>query len=1541
MIHARRNPSRKSILIKLIPGSADPGLLPSSTMIMEPSSQRSSCSSMSEAGSPHSDASSRHSIKIDQLFKVNEAISVELEDLECGKERWLEKLKLIEGRICSNMVQIDKWAAESKTKPGKIEVLDMSFETDTKVKEGFFSDVPFGRHLSLADLASVFKSYRGKRGNKSFHRPGNNLSYNMDLYLKGHEGSAKISKEGSPICSGSNTSSLEEGVIGIPESPSKERNLSQELVKISDSRRIVSKMGSVQANERKTDNLEVDNDLLQAEDVLHAEFSEFVSSEARRNLNIEDKLAQSGRNNSSARLETASKVDVEGDAKKETIGGPQEMTGGEYAAVNMHRRHSLLGSRATLSNDLVVSSEGDASSRGARRNSNIEDELAQSGRSSSSARLGTASKVDVEGNARKETTGSPQDVTVAEEMTGGEYAEVDMHTSREGRHSLLGSHTTLSSDIVQANIKLRQLKQQIVVIQGEKQSLKDALKQCEDSLQKAKLDTDKLKLQIEEFQGMLAYNQHALEGSRSDADTLRSENMRLQALLTDCQKRADSLNDALEKQKDHREKLLCRMESLKEAEHRVLVLERQSFVLSSELNYFKDALERTKQDVLVIEKKKGEVMLELSSCKQTLTEAQNSATLLLEERDNRTRECSEHKQNLARNQVQLITLEKENKKLHDSLADSRHALEKAAERHSSIEKERGELDEAYKDLIIKYKESQKHAFTLENEKSELETVLTHFKHALEETQQQVADLVEEKDYMESEFHEVKEALEEEKQHTVSLEEEKIALEARSCQYKDVIKETEQHVSTLQSALEGTLQRADALDHQIQRLRMEVKRLNEENESLHSFKCQQEAMCRDLEAQRHMLSSELESVQSKQQASVEALEKINSMYVSNVEELEKEKYHNQCLQHEKLLLEKDNADLKASLEKASQMHDAFEAEQKRIHGNLTETNCSLLRAIQELEALTVEHGNEAGALRIENAARECQMEGLMEQMQQKVAELERFSKLEGSFNQLSENFNAQESELKSVRDELKSVKLELAAKQIELEDERSAKEKSRQELIESAAAVERLKKDFYCVTSEREGLREAMQKEMVIKRQMMQRLHAECAHSKELEALLEQKQNDMFVHVEEERMEKEAALEELEAMKVHNEEIERDLCKLQAEVHMWEKVNDEKESILQVLHEEQFKSKELQEVLHLRGIEQESANRQREDERDAYECLLRELEQERRQRLQIEELLKLSITKEEEMVSALQAGREECVSLKKQIEEEELRYNELKTVLDSAKKEHETLEQEATSRRTVVQEPEDPEKHLSHQQHCNVTGNEKGIYLNPEWEGLKRDVSELLAKSRKLEEMLNILARDGMGGGSDDPICSVLSQEVKKLQLRVEGIGLQLNEAGYIINEKGESEPAHDVIDEGKDKETVNEKENENDPSPLLDGRSAFGSTDPELELLNIQDSGGKSIINIAQQAEEEIKRMKESTEMLHANLFDAHHNVIYDAASVLAELKSIRRHLNDMVTIDGGRKEEKKRATLFIPTAALSTSALAAVGILAFLKNMNKLHPLV
>ncbi|MCO5593010.1 hypothetical protein L7F22_047014 [Adiantum nelumboides] len=110
----------------------------------------------------------------------------------------------------------------------------------------------------------------------------------------------------------------------------------------------------------------------------------------------------------------------------------------------------------------------------------------------------------------------------------------------------------------------------------------------------------------------------------------------------------------------------------------------------------------------------------------------------------------------------------------------------------------------------------------------------------------------------------------------------------------------------------------------------------------------------------------------------------------------------------------------------------------LHIKLKDIKFSLQKSIHEWDALNVDHANEVAAFRMQNAANECQIQELMEQVQEKTLQPEQLHQMEASRNSRAEKLHGQQSQLRSTKNELETVKLELAGKKVELENEKLAK-----------------------------------------------------------------------------------------------------------------------------------------------------------------------------------------------------------------------------------------------------------------------------------------------------------------------------------------------------------------------------------------------------------------------------------------------------------------------------------------------------------------------
>ncbi|MCO5557499.1 hypothetical protein L7F22_011064 [Adiantum nelumboides] len=87
---------------------------------------------------------------------------------------------------------------------------------------------------------------------------------------------------------------------------------------------------------------------------------------------------------------------------------------------------------------------------------------------------------------------------------------------------------------------------------------------------------------------------------------------------------------------------------------------------------------------------------------------------------------------------------------------------------------------------------------------------------------------------------------------------------------------------------------------------------------------------------------------------------------------------------------------------------------------------------------LQHPKDQEPFRMQNAANECQIQELMEQVQEKTLQSEQLCQMEASRNSLAEKLHGQQSQLRSTKNELETMKLELAGKKVELENEKLAK-----------------------------------------------------------------------------------------------------------------------------------------------------------------------------------------------------------------------------------------------------------------------------------------------------------------------------------------------------------------------------------------------------------------------------------------------------------------------------------------------------------------------
>ncbi|MCO5561261.1 hypothetical protein L7F22_014882 [Adiantum nelumboides] len=92
--------------------------------------------------------------------------------------------------------------------------------------------------------------------------------------------------------------------------------------------------------------------------------------------------------------------------------------------------------------------------------------------------------------------------------------------------------------------------------------------------------------------------------------------------------------------------------------------------------------------------------------------------------------------------------------------------------------------------------------------------------------------------------------------------------------------------------------------------------------------------------------------------------------------------------------------------------------------------------------------------MQNATNECQLQELMEQVQEKTLQPKQLRQMEASRNSLAEKLHGQQSQLRSTENELETVKLELAGKKVELENEKLAKPTMIQALNANAVKLKR-------------------------------------------------------------------------------------------------------------------------------------------------------------------------------------------------------------------------------------------------------------------------------------------------------------------------------------------------------------------------------------------------------------------------------------------------------------------------------------------------------
>ncbi|MCO5608537.1 hypothetical protein L7F22_062748 [Adiantum nelumboides] len=120
-------------------------------------------------------------------------------------------------------------------------------------------------------------------------------------------------------------------------------------------------------------------------------------------------------------------------------------------------------------------------------------------------------------------------------------------------------------------------------------------------------------------------------------------------------------------------------------------------------------------------------------------------------------------------------------------------------------------------------------------------------------------------------------------------------------------------------------------------------------------------------------------------------------------------------------------------------DKVEGEEQNPDEELKDIKFSLQKSIHEWDALNADHANKVAAFKMQNAANECQIQELMEQVQEKTLQSEQLCQMEASRNSLvAEKLHGQQSQLRSTENELEIVKLELAGKKVELEYEKMAK-----------------------------------------------------------------------------------------------------------------------------------------------------------------------------------------------------------------------------------------------------------------------------------------------------------------------------------------------------------------------------------------------------------------------------------------------------------------------------------------------------------------------
>ncbi|MCO5552400.1 hypothetical protein L7F22_005911 [Adiantum nelumboides] len=101
-------------------------------------------------------------------------------------------------------------------------------------------------------------------------------------------------------------------------------------------------------------------------------------------------------------------------------------------------------------------------------------------------------------------------------------------------------------------------------------------------------------------------------------------------------------------------------------------------------------------------------------------------------------------------------------------------------------------------------------------------------------------------------------------------------------------------------------------------------------------------------------------------------------------------------------------------------------------------CILPSNPNKWDALNADYADKVAAFRMQNAANECQIQELMEQVQEKTLQSEQLRQIEASHNSLVENLHGRQSQLRSTENKLETVKYELAGKKVELGNEKLAK-----------------------------------------------------------------------------------------------------------------------------------------------------------------------------------------------------------------------------------------------------------------------------------------------------------------------------------------------------------------------------------------------------------------------------------------------------------------------------------------------------------------------